>query len=421
MKNRPDPHDSLHVFLDSELTAGPTLIGTLFSRDAQVWFTYEREWLKNPAAFELDPDLQLGEGSFFPDPKQSNFGVFLDSSPDRWGQMLMDRREQLVAKAEGRKARALHAWDYLIGVQDLTRMGALRFRRPGSDQFLDHHPLPAPPVTELRTLEAIASQVASREAPQDLDRLRKWLSVLVAPGASLGGARPKANYRDTDGALWIAKFPSRDDQRDYGAWEKLLRDMSREAGIWAPESTLRKFPSPYHTFCVKRFDRSGERRHFFISAMTALNKHDGTEGSYVDLLEFIQERGAAASLQRDREQLFRRLVYNVAAGNRDDHLRNHGFLYTREGWRLAPAYDMNPCFDQDHHVLKLDGSVTEPSLEAALATAELYELTNAAAAAIVEQTCAVVKGWKDRARKMGIARGDIELTEAAFVAIAGMD
>lgn len=407
----------LEVYLDCELTQGPTLIGRLFSQQLHVWFRYDREWVRQKTAFALDPDLALGDGDFHPDPAQSNFGVFLDSSPDRWGQTLMDRREQIAAKQGKRRPRALNAWDYLIGVQDLTRMGALRFRLPGDERFLDDHPLPAPPVTELRTLEGIASNVASRQALKDLDQLGRWLAVLVAPGASLGGARPKANFRDADGSLWIAKFPSRDDQRDYGAWEKLLHELARQAGLDVPESRMQRFASPYHTFCVKRFDRTGEQRHFMMSAMTALRKSDGSDGSYTELLEFIQEQGAPDTIAANCEQLFRRVVFNVLVGNRDDHLRNHAFLLGANGWRLAPAYDVTACFDKEHHVLKLDGETTIPSVDAVLATAELYDLTPQRAGAIVDEVVGVVRHWRKRAQALRIARGDIELTSSAFTAL----
>lgn len=409
--------DMVEVYLDCEFTNGPTLVGRLSHDRGQVRFEYHKAWIADRHAFELDPGLTLDAEPFFPDPQQANFGVFLDSSPDRWGQMLMDRREAIMARDEKRKPRKLHAWDYLLGVQDATRMGALRFRRKDEDAFIDHHPLPAPPVADLRHLEAVAAEISGRAALKDLDKLRQWLAVLVAPGASLGGAHPKANYRESDGSLWIAKFPSSDDVRDNAAWEKLVHDMARELDIRTPPSVLKRFSRDFCTFCVKRFDRSGGTRRLFVSAMTALRKHGGTKGSYLDLAEFIQTRGTRERIALDLEQLYRRLVFNIMTGNRDDHLRNHGFLWGENGWRLAPAFDMNPSIDKREHVLTIDGLVADPDIELAVASADFYGISDSRANEIADNTRAIVSTWKARARKLGIAAGDIELTGFAFSAI----
>jgi serine/threonine-protein kinase HipA len=409
--------DMVEVYLDCEFTHGPTLVGRLWHDRGQVRFEYHEAWIANPHAFELDPGLTLDAEPFFPDPKQANFGVFLDSSPDRWGQMLMDRREAIVARDEKRQPRKLHAWDYLLGVQDATRMGALRFRRIDEEIFIDHHPLPAPPVADLRQIEAVAAEISGRAALKDLDQLRQWLAVLVAPGASLGGAHPKANYRESDGSLWIAKFPSSDDTRDNAVWEKLVHDMASELNIRTPPSVLKRFNRGFHTFCVKRFDRVGGARRFFVSAMTALRKHDGTKGSYLELAEFIQGHGTQDGIALDLEQLYRRLVFNIMIGNRDDHLRNHGFLWGEDGWRLAAAFDMNPSIDKREHVLTIDGLVDDPDIELAVATAGYYGIDDGRANEIVDNTRAIVSTWKERARKMRIAAGDIELTASAFSAL----
>jgi len=221
--------DTLEVWLDDDLGA-PCQVGTLAHDRGQIRFRYVRSWLDHPRAFALDPDLSLDEAPFFPKPELSNFGIFLDSSPDRWGQTLMKRREALQAKDEQRPPRTLYAWDFLIGVQDLTRQGALRFRKPETETFLGDEPLAAPPVTSLRELETVAWQLSHRRL-DDLDALRQWLAVLVAPGASLGGARPKANFTQADGTLWIGKFPARDDDSDVGAWEYVVHQLAQQAGI----------------------------------------------------------------------------------------------------------------------------------------------------------------------------------------------
>lgn len=242
----------LEVWIDTDL--GPMAqVGTLSNDRGQVRFQYHEGWLSNPTAFALDPALSLDNAAFFPSPETGNFGIFLDSSPDRWGQTLMKRREALQAKDERRQPRTLYAWDYLIGVQDLTRQGGLRLRLKGTEEFLGAETLAAPPVARLRELEEIAGSLSSRRM-DDLDALRRWLAVLVAPGASLGGARPKANFTEDDGNLWIGKFPARDDDRDIGAWELLAHKLGKSAGIDVPPARVVRLNSGHHTFCVRRFD-----------------------------------------------------------------------------------------------------------------------------------------------------------------------
>lgn len=409
---------ALEVWLDADFLPDRQRVGTLHHERGQVRFEYEPAWLNDDRRFALDPELTLDTGTFFPDPKRSNFGIFLDSCPDRWGQKLMERREAIQAKDEGRAPRNLGAWDYLLGVQDATRAGALRFRLPGTQTFLDDHPLPAPPVTSLRELEAVALEL-TRSHLEDLDGLRRWLAVLVAPGASLGGTHPKANFTDADGSLWIAKFPSRDDDRDHGAWEKLVHDLAGSAGVGIPPSRLAKFNSPYRTFCVRRFDRQAGRRRFFASAMSVLERADGDAGSYLELAEFITAHGAADFVAADLAQLFRRVAFNIMVANRDDHLRNHGFIRTPDGWRLADAFDMTPRTDKEHHVLAIDESDPRPSVDALLATADLYRLDRRTAQRIVDEVARAVSTWKAGARRLGIAGADIELTAPAFSVSGG--
>jgi serine/threonine-protein kinase HipA len=246
--------NSVDVWLDADFVVDPIRVGALAHDRGAVRFTYDPKWLQHPLSFSLDPDLSLGEGAFHPRPEQGNFRVFDDSAPDRWGQMLMRRREALNAKDEGRTARTLYAWDFLMGVRDLTRQGALRFQRAGENGFLADEPRAAPPVVGLRELESVALEITAKRL-DDLDALRRWLAVLVAPGASLGGARPKANFTAKDGSLWIAKFPSRDDERDIGAWESLTHTLAQRAGIDVPPADTHSFNSEFHTFSVRRFDR----------------------------------------------------------------------------------------------------------------------------------------------------------------------
>ena len=408
--------NALEVWLDCDL-GPPCLVGTLTHDRGQIRFHYERVWLRDARAFALDPDLSLDEAPFFPKPELGNFGIFLDSSPDRWGQTLMKRREALQAKDEKRTPRTLYAWDFLIGVQDFTRQGALRFRLAGTEEFLGNEKMAAPPITTLRELEAVAYQLSSRRI-DDLEALRKWLSVLVAPGASLGGARPKANFTEADGSLWIGKFPARDDDRDVGAWELVAHGLALKAGVDVPAAKAVRLNNEFHTFCVQRFDRANGTRRFYASAMTLLRKEQSEGTSYLELAQFLRGKGDGAHADADLEQLFRRVAFNVAIGNRDDHLRNHGFVLGATGWRLAPAFDVNPNIDKAEHVLNIDDADNRPSLQTVLTTAAFYGLTEERGKQIVEEVASAVDGWENLARQAGIARGDVELTVGAFSAHA---
>ncbi len=414
---------SLEVWLDCDLCPLQRL-GTLAHDRGQVRFHYDKTWLtQQDIAFAIDPQLTLDAGPFFPKPEAGNFGVFLDSSPDRWGQTLMRRRETLQAKDEKRTARTLYSWDFLLGVQDITRQGALRFRFTDSDTFLANEALAAPPITSLAELAAIAKEL-TRKHIDNLDQLRRWLAVLVAPGASLGGARPKANFCDKTGALWIAKFPAAEDDRDIGAWEGVTWWLARQAGIDMPVAKVERLgQGGHHTFCVQRFDRTTVnnekpgRRRFYASAMTLLGK-DVSEGtSYLELAEFLARRGDPDHIQVDLEQLFRRVAFNVAVGNRDDHLRNHGFILGKRGWRLSPAFDVNPSIDKSTHVLNIDDVDNRPSLETVLATAAFYRLTQKRAKEMIDDIVNVVNEWQAVARRAKIAAADIELSATAFSAL----
>lgn len=408
--------NTLEVWLDGN-QGPPCLVGTLSHDRGQIRFRYERAWLRDARAFALDPDLSLDEAPFFPKPELGNFGIFLDSAPDRWGQTLMKRREALQARDEKRTPRTLYAWDFLIGVQDFTRQGALRFRLAGTQEFLGNEVMAAPPSTTLRELESVAYQLSHRRI-DDLDALRKWLSVLVAPGASLGGARPKANFTEADGSLWIGKFPARDDDRDVGAWEFVVHSLALKAGVGVPAAKAVRLNNEFHTFCVQRFDRTNGARRFYASAMTMLRKAESEGTSYLELAQFLRSKGDGDHVEADLEQLFRRVAFNVAVGNRDDHLRNHGFLLGATGWRLAPAFDVNPNIDKAEHVLNIDDVDNRPSLQTVLATAVFYGLTEERGQQIIEEVASAVDGWEDLAKRVGIARSDVELTVGAFSAHA---
>lgn len=262
-------------------------------------------------------------------------------------------------------------------------------------------------------MEAVAYQLSNRRI-DNLGALRKWLAVLVAPGASLGGARPKASFTEADGSLWIGKFPARDDDRDVGAWEYVVHQLAQKAGIDIPPARLIKLNNDFHTFCVQRFDRVNGARRFYASAMTLLRKTQSEGTSYLELAQFIRAQGDAGHADADLEQLFRRVAFNVAVGNRDDHLRNHGFMLGKTGWRLAPAFDVNPNIDKAEHVLNIDDVDNRPSLETVLSTAAFYGLDDVQARQIMNEVATVVDDWQDTARRMRISGADINLTAGAF-------
>jgi serine/threonine-protein kinase HipA len=394
--------EQIWVWLDDPAYGPLQQIGTLSRGDrGSVRFSYEPGWLKHAHAFLLDPELDLTAGEFFPG--NSNFGVFMDSCPDRWGQLLMKRREAVEAKDEGRTPRTLGSWEFLLGVQDCTRMGALRYSRPGEQHFLADEALSAPPVARIAELQAIAFEL-TRKKQDDIGKIKEWLKVLVAPGSSLGGARPKANLIDEDGSLWIAKFPSADDDYDVALWEKLLQELAQRCGITVPDARLMQIGNGYHTFLVKRFDRNGDKRRFFASAMTMLGHVDTEDASYLELAEFLATYGEADSIVQDLEELFTRVAFNVATANRDDHLRNHGFIRSPAGWRLAPAFDMNPSFRKDEHVLSLDLYNRQPDMEVVLSTAGFYRLASSRAKKIIVEVCNAVGAWQPRAKKLGLSR-----------------
>ena len=397
----------------------PAFMGTLYAsaaRGAEVFsFEYDETYLRNGKRFTIDPELEFFSGRQYTYQKP-NFGIFADSSPDRWGRTLMDRRETIRAKEEGRKRKTLQTSDYLLGVYDEARMGALRFALEKDGPFLsaDSSEI-VPPWTTLRTLEE-----ASREYEKDEDTLSdKWISHLLKPGSSLGGARPKATIKDVDGALWIAKFPSRHDDVNVGAWEKVVHDLARLCGINVPDSRLETFSQLGSTFLVKRFDRNGTRRIHFSSAMTMLNKVDGASASdgssYLELADFIIQNGAKP--KEDLTELWKRIVFNMAVSNTDDHLRNHGFLLTANGWRLSPAYDVNPQTNKDELSLNVNDEDNSLDINLAIETSKFFRLVNNEANSLAEKICLIVREcWEGTARRYGLSRGQIEIMRPAFEA-----
>lgn len=408
----------IDVYADwEEVKNAPALVGQLTMVHTKghqvVSFEYAEEWIFQGVAQNLDPELQFYTGPQYLSDNKPNFGLFADSSPDRWGRTLMDRRESIIARSEGRKPRKLFEEDYLLGVYDAHRIGGLRFKIEGSDEFQHGDAgMAAPPWTSLRELEHASIQF-EKNLLKDADSL-KWINMLIAPGASLGGARPKASITDERHHLWIAKFPSVNDTHDVAAWELLVNELAKKCGVVMAEGLIRKFNSKHHTYLSKRFDRKNARKRIhFASAMTLLGKTDGEPGvSYLDLAEFIMQYGAQPD--KDLEQLWRRIVFYIAVKNTDDHLRNHGFLLTPRGWQLSPAYDVNPIYYGTG--LSLNISSTDNSLDFALAldVAPYFRIPPAEAENIIARTRKIVKGWKKLADKHQIAAKEQEMMAGAF-------
>ncbi|HTU58276.1 MAG TPA: HipA domain-containing protein [Polyangiales bacterium] len=391
------------------------LLHAAASRGREIFsFEYERAWLESEHAQELDPALRLHRGPQHLRDGHDNFGVFLDSSPDRWGRVLLQRREAQLARREQRPEQRLLELDYLLGVFDDHRMGALRYRM-GEGAFLDDNTeLASPPWTSLRALEEASLQLEDKGSEKN-PSYDKWLRMLIAPGRSLGGARPKASVIDNKKRLWMAKFPSRTDDIDIGAWEGVVHTLGLRAGVTLAEARVQRLGSPHHTFLTRRFDRSdqGERIHF-ASAMTMLQRRDGEEGaSYLELAEVLMAQGAHAA--RDLEQLWRRIVFAMCVSNVDDHLRNHGFLLEpASGWSLAPAYDLNPVAHGDG--LTLNVSETDNAQDLALArdVAKHFRVKAKQAETIIEQVRSAVSCWRDEATRIGIRRSEQDQMASSF-------
>lgn len=396
----------------------PILMGRLYVnviRGGEAYsFEYDKAWLKSTGLnLSLDPELLPYVGRQYPRGK-GIFGLLADLSPDRWGRMLMNKRERIQAEREGRKPRKLYDSDYLLGVYDVTRMGGVRLKIDMEGSFLsDDKESTVPPWTTLRTLEE-----ASRNFENDESGLaEKWLNQLIRPGSSLGGARPKATVMAPDGQLWIAKFPSKNDDNDTGAWEKVAYDLAALCGLNVTESKLEKFSKLGSTFLIKRFDRNGNKRVHFASAMTLLGKTDGASAadgtSYLDIAAFIKSHGARP--KEDLVELWRRIVFNMAISNSDDHLRNHGFLLTKQGWILSPVYDVNPVPYGDELALNVDANSNSIDIELAIDTAVKFGMAKDIARKLaLDIVSKVDTNWEKLASIHGLSHRQIDEMRPAF-------
>ncbi len=407
----------IYVYADWQGLEAPLLMGVLSAHQAKgrkaFSFSYDKLWLQSGYQYQLDPDLQLFAGPQFANEKE-NFGLFLDSMPDTWGRTLMKRREAQLAKLKVEKAKTLYDIDFLLGVYDETRMGALRFKLDPKGDFLDNDTEKAtPPWSTVRELQ---QAVVHYENDTDNEAMARWLQLLIAPGSSLGGARPKANILDDNKHPWIAKFPSKNDTIDKAAWEYLAYQLALEAGITMAECKIEKINGSYHTFFTKRFDRESTDRIHFASAMTMTGNNEETiksqPASYLDLVEFIQTNGC--NINENLAQLWRRIIFNIAISNTDDHLRNHGFILTNDGWILSPAYDLNPSIDKDGLALNIDMDTNDLDFELAKSVGEYFRLAAKEMDQIIDEVTAVVKNWQVVAKQIGISRAEQELMANAF-------
>lgn len=402
------PHASQMGVLRSEISRGEEVFS----------FEYSAAWLRGGYAQEIDPDLKLYSGPQYIYDDKPNFGLFLDSSPDRWGRMLMERREALQARKTGKQKKRLTESDFLLGVNDEARMGALRFKIEDDGDFLANQTMTKiPPFTSIRELEQASLKIEKDEFKGD-EEAQKWLMLIFAPGSSLGGARPKASVVDPEGHLWIAKFPSKNDYKNSGAWEAIVNEMANDLGINVAKGKSENYSQKQHTYLTKRFDRIDKyKRIHFASAMSLLGYKDGYNhkegGSYLELVELLERYGDKAT--EDIRELWRRIVFSVAISNTDDHLRNHGFLLAQNGWRLSPAYDINPI--ERGSGLSLNISEDENSLDFDLCmeVRDYFRWQEKEAKLFINQTNEIVSQWRARANQKNISNSEQNLMESAFV------
>jgi len=399
----------IHVYAD--LYGQAHLVGRLYAHNNKgketASFEYEADWLADPQRYALEPALNLGPGQYYT--PRSLFGSLGDSAPDRWGRSLMKRAEVRWAEAENRKPRTLYEVDYLLRVNDETRQGALRFADEPGGRFLAHDGAPVPPLISLpKLLSATDALLEDAETAAEL-------KLLLAPGSSLGGARPKASVRDKDGQLAIAKFPKKDDEYAAVEWEFVALELARRAGIVTPDFRLETIAGRA-VLILRRFDRDGAVRVPFLSAMSMIGAADNEAHSYLELMDALRQYGAAPGI--DGAKLWRRIVFSVMISNTDDHLRNHGFLYEGpKGWRLSPVYDVNPVpVEVKERVLTTmisenDGTA---SLDLALSVAAEFGLKKKDAASVAAEVGAAVADWRAVAAQARIKRAEIDRMASAF-------
>ena len=394
------------VYADFDFLTSPEEIGTLGyehvrGKDHFV-FEYSHEWLKQHGGIVLSGDLMNVPSLQHPRGTDSVFGFVKDSFPDRWGRLLLDRRERLKAQVEGRPVRTLTNYDYLTGIEDFTRMGGIRYKEEDSDGYINvSGKYLVPPIESLCALCDACHEIELSEERNELPEQR-WLDQLIDPGTSLGGARPKANVVDNDGKLYVAKFPSKKDLENTELIEHFSHQLAAKAGINVAKTRTIKISKDRDLLLSERFDRTAEgRRIHFASAMSLLGFDDGTGSStgngYLDIVDFVL-RGCTDVRQNLRE-LYRRVAFNIMFGNTDDHFRNHGFLLTPKGWTLSPAYDINPG-TKSHQCLLIDAYTEESDINVLLSASENYMLERQEASEIIEEVRTAIKDWRKVATEL---------------------
>ena len=417
----------LYVYADFDWLKEMELIGELgyeSLRGADSYsFTFNNEWLRQHSDLFLSDDLNNYPGQQYTQPNKDIFGCFSDALPDRWGRTLLLRREQLAAMEEKRPVRRLSSFDFLTGIDDFSRMGAFRFKEDSDGEFINvSESLKIPPLTDIRELIAASAEIERSEEDNVLPD-RKWIAQLVQPGSSLGGARPKASVIDTNKTLYVAKFPSRKDDYDAGLWEHFSHLLAAKAGINAAKTKVIATGEKYHTLLSERFDRTkdGQRIHF-ASAMTLLGLNDGdnatTGHGYLDIVDFIIQN--CTDVDRNLQELYRRVAFNICIGNSDDHFRNHGFLLTAKGWTLSPAYDMNPTQNEYQNLL-ISATSNKADLNILLDACGDYMLNCKTAEDIISEVTEAVKGWREWAVRLGIFKREMEIFSGILDERCGVD
>jgi serine/threonine-protein kinase HipA len=399
----------VHIDLDGRTLPIGLARGNRVRGAETILFEYDGDWLADPDRFSLEPALALTRGTFAPRPGLATFGSIGDSAPDRWGRRLMQRSERRLAEREGRAVRTLAESDYLLGVADKTRLGALRFRRPGEEPFQAPIRTGVPALVELGRLLQISERIL-RDEETDED-----LQLIFAPGSSLGGARPKASVIDQHGHLSIAKFPTETDEYSIETWEEIALRLADHAGIMTPHHELIDVAGKA-VMLSRRFDRAGAIRVPFLSAMGMLGAKDGERGSYPEIVDALAQYGAQG--KSDAYALYRRVVFSVLISNVDDHLRNHGFLWRgKAGWSLSPAYDLNPVpADIKARVLTTNINLDEGTCSVDLleAASEFFGLTLLQARGIIKEVATVTARWRDTAKAAGARSAEIKRMTSAF-------
>lgn len=412
--------ERLLVFADFDWLDKPELVGELCYeklRGSESYaFRFDDNWLKFHAGIKLSEDINNYPGLQYTQPGNDIFGCFSDALPDRWGRTLLKRREQIQASEEKRAVRNLSSFDYLMGIDDYSRMGGFRLKRELDGDFINVSPsLKIPPLTELRQL-VLASQEVEKSEENDVLPEKKWIAQLIQPGTSLGGARPKAGVLDDSGNLCIAKFPSRKDDYDTGLWEHFSHLLARKAGINAAQTKVLGGLGKYHTLLSKRFDRTDEgKRIHFASSMSLIGLRDGDNAQggygYLNIVDFILQ--SCCDVEKNLQELYRRVAFNICIGNSDDHFRNHGFLLTPRGWTLSPAYDMNPTLNE-YQSLLINESSNKADICTLLESCESYMIKKEVAENIIRQVQAAVAGWENLAVLLQIPAREVTMFKDRF-------